>query len=577
VGKHASGVRGWPLAALAVVAGAGVALAYARFALPGQLLRLAAVGPLAFALLFVFASPTSGVLLAGGGRAAPVAPARPHPPVVVVVLDEFPLVSLLDGQGRVDAGRLPNFARLARGSTWYRNATAVSGHTTYAVPALLSGRYATKVRAPHYSAYPDNLFTLLGGAYDIEAWENITRLCPPEHCPPRSGQGRGGLPAVLRESAALYGDIVSTRDSVEDPTASYSEPTVADRAAGAGAAGPPAPTGVAGNEPAALHDMLASIGPTDPPTLRFLHLLVPHSPWVYLPSGMRYDGPGGLPFDGDWWARLAHQRHLAQVAYADRLLGQLLDRLAATGQYDDSLIVVTSDHGDSFSQGVSGRDLDDAQRAAAELAWVPLFIKEPGQTAGRVDDRNWEHVDLLPTVADYAGVPVPWHTDGVSARGPARTATGKRFDVAPGRPVTLDGPRHFPAIRAGSAARPALPEMPALRLVGRPTSAFPVADGGPPATVAKLREYADVRPVTGKLPALVDAELPAAVPAGTPIAVAVNGRIGAVALAARDGRGVLRAVALVGDEALFVPGRNRLELFEVTGGGSGLRRLALDG
>jgi arylsulfatase A-like enzyme len=47
--------------------------------------------------------------------------------------------------------------------------------------------------------------------------------------------------------------------------------------------------------------------------------------------------------------------------------------------------------------------------------WVPLFIKEPGQRAAKVDDHNWEHVDLLPTLADYAGVRLPWPVDGRSA------------------------------------------------------------------------------------------------------------------------------------------------------------------
>ena len=41
-------------------------------------------------------------------------------PVVVVVLDELPVASLMDGLGRVDAATFPNFGRLARRSTWYR-------------------------------------------------------------------------------------------------------------------------------------------------------------------------------------------------------------------------------------------------------------------------------------------------------------------------------------------------------------------------------------------------------------------------------------------------------------------------
>ena len=71
---------------------------------------------------------------------------NPEHPVVMLLLDEFPLTSLLDSKGQVDARLYPNFAKLAGQSTWYRNATAVSGLTQWAVPAMLSGRYPTKAR-----------------------------------------------------------------------------------------------------------------------------------------------------------------------------------------------------------------------------------------------------------------------------------------------------------------------------------------------------------------------------------------------------------------------------------------------
>ncbi|HRK48306.1 MAG TPA: hypothetical protein PK324_21940, partial [Nocardioides sp.] len=55
-------------------------------------------------------------------------------PVVLVVLDEFPLASLLDEGDRIDAEQFPNLARLAEDATWFRNASGVSPTTPEAVP-----------------------------------------------------------------------------------------------------------------------------------------------------------------------------------------------------------------------------------------------------------------------------------------------------------------------------------------------------------------------------------------------------------------------------------------------------------
>ncbi|ROT29870.1 sulfatase-like hydrolase/transferase [Micromonospora sp. HM5-17] len=569
-GKYLSGVRGWPLLALAAVAGAGGAYAYHRWRVAGQLLRVAAAGPLVFVLLFVFASPASAVVLpadrAGGvGRSAGAA----HPPVVMLVLDEFPLVSLLDARGAIDARRFPHFARLAGESTWYRNATAVSGFTPYALPAMVTGRYPARPDAPHYTRYPDNLFTAFGGVYRIEAEESISQLCPPSRCPERKQPGRGGLPALLRESAALLGQLVSPRESGRrDPEESYREPT--RREAGEAAA-PAAPTNprfrwgaLDANQPARFADFLATLRPTARPTLHFLHLLLPHSPWNYLPSGVRYEAPPGMPNDGAGWVELAYQRHLLQVEYTDRLLGETLRRLEATGLYDRALVVLTADHGVSFTPGVQGRGIDAIRRAPGEMLWVPLFIKRPGQRSGVVDDRAWEHVDLLPTVADLAGIELPWSVDGVSAVRTRRPDGDRQFHERPGEPLRISGAT-FADVVSGRA-RPALPEPPGADLVGRPVADLPVGPPAGPVTVGNRADFAQLDQDGGRLPALVYGNVPASVPDGTLLAVAVNGRIGAVTPVLRpDPRG-RRFAALLPDDSLFVPGRNRLEIFQVADG-----------
>jgi hypothetical protein len=569
IGKHTLPLRGIPLALLAVAVAAGATYAYLRWKVPGQLLRVAAVGPVVFVALFALVSPVSAVVLPNDAAKAEQGVARAsasHPPIVMLMLDEFPTVSLLGPDGKIDAERYPNFAALAGGSTWYRNATGVSGWTPYAMPAMLSGRYPQREVAPHYAAYPDNLFTLLGGLYDTDVQESITELCPPTECD-RARRDRGGLPVLLNETAGLLGQIASPRDEpASDPEASYRESTLAETANAF------VPTDAKfrwdtldDNQPSRFTSFLSGLTPRPAPTLHFLHLLMPHTPWNYLPSGTRYDAPEDLPLDGPGWVETAGQRHVAQVGYTDRLLGEMLERLKETGLYDRALVVVTADHGVSFTKGAQGRGMGAVRPAPEEVLWVPTFVKAPDQNAGAVDDRNWQHVDLLPTVAGLAGVDVPWPTDGVDAARGSRDGTDKTWVDEPGKPVTIPGATPFDAIKAGrggpAAVPPALPDLVGQKVQNAYDADLEAAE------IGNLEDFADVDPAGGTIPALVYGSLPPEIADGTPLAVAVNGTIGAVTRAGFADKQGRRFAALVRDESLFVPGHNRLELYEVTDDG----------
>ncbi|MFI7576738.1 sulfatase-like hydrolase/transferase [Micromonospora sp. NPDC049497] len=565
VGRHVTPLRGVPLLLLAAVVGAAGTAAHRRWRGPGRVLRLAAAGPPVFVVLFLFASPTSAVVLPRGeGGAAGTAKGGIHPPVVMLILDELPLVSLLGPDGRIDAARFPHFAELAGGSTWYRNATGVSGWTPYALPAMLTGRYPADGVAPHYAQYPDNLFTAFGGLYDIHAEESITRLCPPSRCetPVSPEQGLGVL---VRETGTLLRRIAAPVDSRIDPADSYRERTSAEAGMDAAEPVPADPTfrwdNLDDNQPARFTSFLAGLRPATRPALHFLHLLMPHSPWSYLPSGARYDAPEDLPNDGAaGWTELARQRHLAQLGYTDRLIGETLRTLRATGLYDRALVVVTADHGVSFTPGAQGRGMDAIRAAADEVAWVPLFVKSPGQRTGRVDDRNWQHVDLLPTVADEAAIRLPWRVDGRSARQGPRTDPGKVFYDRPAQPTPITGGVPGP-----------LPPPTPHPLVGTTVGDRPL---GGTAEVARLGAFRAVDPDAGQLPALVWGDVPDDVPDGTSLALAVNGRVGAVVPVVPRDTGGRRFAALLADDRLYQAGANRLDVYRVAPDGS-LRRLTL--
>ncbi len=103
-------------------------------------------------------------------------------PVVLVIFDEFSGAHLMNRRGAIDAKRFPNFASLARGSTWYPNATTVADQTARAVPAILTGSRPSTGKLPIVSGYPNNLFTLLGDDYRLDVHEMATQLCPESLC-----------------------------------------------------------------------------------------------------------------------------------------------------------------------------------------------------------------------------------------------------------------------------------------------------------------------------------------------------------------------------------------------------------
>ena len=551
VAKKLTDLRGPVLVVIALVAGAGAVLLYARQSWARLWLRYLAPAPLVFALVFLLMSPTSKLVLpaqaerSGGGQAPAAAASGEQPPVVMILFDEFPLSSLLDSKGQIDKRVYPNFAELAGQSTWYRNATGVAGYTPWAMPAMLTGNYPAKVKAPSYTEYPDNMLTLFGKFYDLKVYETISQLCPPSRCRSTAGNlDRVGLRAVLGDSARVFKEIVSPYDATVDP-ASFIDQTAAEETASE--EGKPLDpqfrfNQLRLNQPSRFNDFLGGLKDTSRPTLHFLHLLLPHAPWRYLPSGNEYNFKTfGRAFKSDQTPApvvdLAHQRHLLQLAYTDGLVGQVIDQLKAEGMWDKSLVVMGADHGEGWVPGEKPRSLGKTN--APDLMWVPQFIKAPNQDSGTVDDRNWEQVDLLPTVADLAGVQVPWKMEGASQTGkPTRTRTEKWWYDIPGRREVRDGPSNWSQVlagetdtlaRAGEGVRGLYRYGAAADLIYQdPATVGPVtSDLEATATLDDFKQYTQIKPKSGRIPALVSGKLTSPLPPATSsVLVAVNGKIG---------------------------------------------------
>jgi hypothetical protein len=389
----------------AAAVGAAGAWLYLRHGGARLVLTVLAPAPFLFLALFLFNSDVSRLSVAADAHAAAE---RPRAPVVLFAFDELPLNSLLDGRGRLDAKRFPAFARLARESTWFSRATTVAEGTTHAVPAILTGQLPHAGELPTYTDHPHNLFTLLGGATQLHVDDDETHLCPPSLCHGLEGSFTSRAGTLADDTGIVYlhqllpGDLTGWVPSIANGWDNFLRDASAH------------------HDPGRIdRRFLGSLRPQPRPSLWYLHLMLPHSPWRYLPSGARYDVPPAPGWGSDevWDGNQAAvdqswQRHLLQLAYADRVLARLITRLKATGLYDRALVIVTADHGVSFRAGQKRRPLSPSN--LQDIAYVPLFVKPPGQPRGHEMRTLARTVDIVPTIADAVGIPIPWHVDGQS-------------------------------------------------------------------------------------------------------------------------------------------------------------------
>jgi hypothetical protein len=339
---------------VAAVLGAAFAFAYDRGVVVRSALTVLTPLPLVFVLLFLFSSPVSDVVFPKEARASAThAEGKPTTPILLVVFDEFSGDSLMDDRGLVDRTRYPNFARLAKDATWYRNATTVADFTTEAVPAIFTGKRPKKGQLPTAADHPDNLFSSLRDAYSFNVEEPVTHLCPEDLC------SEGGGESDTRRLWELTSDLsVVTLHRLAPKSLERHLPAVDQTFGGfARGAAADATRGVLNERGESFDRFLGRLGRRSrKPTLDVLHLELPHIPWQYLPSGQRYTnafvGTPGLPTN-IWTTdvrlvRLAQRRYLLQVGYADRLLGRLLRRARTSALYDRALVIVTADHGVAF-------------------------------------------------------------------------------------------------------------------------------------------------------------------------------------------------------------------------------------
>jgi arylsulfatase A-like enzyme len=167
------------------------------------------------------------------------------------------------------------------------------------------------------------------------------------------------------------------------------------------------------------------------PVFMFVHYQDPHGPYAAPPpfderfpellvEGERplellpgQQGPGGIPvyqaLPGERRPSAYRRRYAQEVAYSDAAFGRLLAALRARGR--PLVVAVTADHGESM--GEAGHWFQHGHASTPDLGRIPLLLEAPGLAPGRRSELV-HHVDLMPTLLELAGLPVPDDARGIA-------------------------------------------------------------------------------------------------------------------------------------------------------------------
>ncbi len=394
--------------------------------------RLAALAPMGLV------SPALLKLLSGS------ASARPN--VILLVIDALSALNMpLYGYSRDTS---PNISRLANRAVVYHNHFASSNFTSPGTASLLTGTLPWTNRAIRHDnlVVPrflgQNIFSLFHDyrrlAYTHNSWaftllqqfhQSIDQLVPPQR--------------LFLNPIANFGGYLFARDEDVSSIAWARALELADGRAYSlflsqwmkiltsgerAALAPEFPRGLpsesTGSEEAFLLEAAtdwsaASCASGPRPFLAYFHFLPPHEPYNaplrfcdrFLDDGYQ---PPAKPVDLFATAPVADVDQSRRfydefVLYADEQFGRFYSALESSGLLDNTWLVVTADHGEMFERGLVGHDNLTLYQP---LVRVPLLIFEPGR-ASRLDIHDvTSAIDLLPTLAEVTGHPVPAWSEG---------------------------------------------------------------------------------------------------------------------------------------------------------------------
>ncbi len=155
------------------------------------------------------------------------------------------------------------------------------------------------------------------------------------------------------------------------------------------------------------------------PSLVYFHFYPPHDPYKPTKDFLK-DFGDRLKFVEKPLHPLAYHKEIEKapkirrlydqyIASWDAEVGRLFDYLQSSGLLDKSYVFLTADHGEMFERGETGHW---TPLMFDPVLHIPLIVRVPGQTKQKHVQTFTSNVDILPTVAGLAGIPVPPWAEG---------------------------------------------------------------------------------------------------------------------------------------------------------------------
>ena len=342
-----------------------------------------------------------------------------RPSVLWVVSDELQYPLAFDADGKVRP-EFPNLSALQQQSTTYTKAYSAANYTDYAVPSMLSGiSDVAGVGADRMQDVRASIGIVpgLSSEYSVVMESPIYSFdCDSADCASVGSDDVGVIERYLgfaRDTAAIAG-----RTALAPPFADFF-PSLDGKWRDFWSGGDEFGDDAEGNSVQAVIDGINQVTETSPqtPFLAFWHTIRTHAPWVVDRQGVPIfparvpivDGAHMVGSEANQTYTTDELKYLQRRLYAnaavdfDRQLGRLIDDLKASGRYDDTLIIVTADHGATMTDRADRRVGDTLEQRWSEVAHVPLMVKEPGQTEPELVTEPRSTGQIAATVMDAAG------------------------------------------------------------------------------------------------------------------------------------------------------------------------------